>query len=233
MKRLLVVSAALALLPGLLSCGQQQEPVVEDIVTAHPAHAAVVFENDYVKAVEFTLKPGEELPLHKGGPRVVYSLSDYTIEWTEGAQVTTKSWSQGDAHWHDAIDHAVKNTGTSEARYLVVTRKATALPAAGDIDVSEDAGQVDTAHASVVMENDHGRVVEVHLLAGEKQPTHQGGYRLIYSLTPYEISYTSGEEEATMSTMAAGDAHWHAPDTHAVENVGESPAHYVIFTFKH
>jgi hypothetical protein len=29
-----------------------------------------------------------------------------------------------------------------------------------------------------------------------------------------------------------GDAHWHLPEAHAVENVGETPARYLIFTFK-
>jgi quercetin dioxygenase-like cupin family protein len=238
MRRLLVTVVSLVLCLGSLGCGEQsgqtenKGQVIEDIVAAHPEHAKVAFENDQVKAVVFSLKPGDALPLHKGGPRAIYALSDYTIEWTEGGQVSEKSWSQGDVHWHDAVDHAIKNTGESDALYLVVSRKAAALPPTEGHDGSQDAAGADPPHAKVILENDHVRVVEVNLPPEAKQPTHHGAGRLAYSLAPYKISYTTDQGEAKISSHEAGDAHWHLPDAHAVENVGETPAHYLIFTFK-
>ncbi|MBN1481016.1 hypothetical protein EH223_00915 [candidate division KSB1 bacterium] len=211
-------------------CTQQQK-VVEDIVAAHPEHAKVVFENAYVNAVEFTLSPGDKLPLHKGGARVVYSLSDYKLKWTEADEESEKEWAKGDAHWHAGIDHAAENIGDTEAQYIVVTRTDSMLPDIGDYDISQDASQLDPEHAKNIFENEHVRIVEVMLPPGESQPLHQGINRLIYSLSSYNIKYVSDQIDKETQTEQ-GEAHWHAADQHAVQNIGETDAHYIIFEFK-
>lgn len=228
----LVLSALMVMAVG---CGRQKEEAVliEDIVAAAPDMAKVIFENEYVKAVEFMVKPGGKLPLHKGGERVIYSLSDYSIRWTEGGQTTDKTWMKGDAHWHGIMDHALENTGASDAHFLVITRKAMALPVAEGYDITQDAGQLDGGHSGVVFENEAVRVIEVKIPAGEQQPMHHGVNRLVYSLTAYNIKYTSDQMETKETMMEAGAAHWHGSDQHAVENIGETPVHYVIFEFKH
>jgi hypothetical protein len=232
MKQLNTIIIGLVTILFIGGCGQKQEQAIEDIVAACPNNAKVVFENDYVQAVEFMLKPGEKLPLHKGGPRALYSLSDYTIKWTEGGQVNEKKWQKGDAHWHNAIAHAAENIGETDANYLVVTRTAIALPETGDYDIAQDASQIDSEHASIVFENEHVRIIDVQIVANESQPGHNGINRLIYALTPYQIKYTSDKMDTTETNMNAGDAHWHTPDNHAVENTGETLAHYLIFEFK-
>lgn len=231
MRRISTIFITLLAVLYFAGCGQQGEQAIEEITAAHPDHAGAVFENDYVKAVEFTLEPGEKLPLHKGGPRAVYALSDYKIKWNEGGQVTEKEWKTGDAHWHGAIEHAVENIGDTPARYLVVTRTETALPGTGDYDLSRDASQLDSEHSEVVFENEHVRIIEVMLGAGESQPMHEGINRLIYSLTGYRLNYSSDQMDTKETEMEAGEAHWHTADAHAVENIGETPAHYLIFEF--
>jgi quercetin dioxygenase-like cupin family protein len=217
----------------VIGCGGQKEKtVVEDIVAAAPEMTNVVLENDYVKAVEFTLKPGEALPLHKGGKRAIYALSDYKIKWTAGDQTTENEWTKGEAHWHYAVDHAVENIGDTDARYLVVTRKDMALLATEGYDVSQDASMLDMNHSENIFENDYVRIIELKIPVEEGQPMHQGVNRLIYSLNSYTIKYTSDKMETKESTMEAGDAHWHTADEHAVENIGDTEAHYVIFEFK-
>ena len=232
MKRFSTIGISLVSLLTILSCGQQQEKVVEDITAAYPANATIKFDNEYVKVVHFILKPGAQLPLHKGGPRVIYSLSDYKIKWTEGGQVTEKEWTKGQAHWHDAIAHAAENIGDTDASYLVVTRKEMGLPETGDMDIAQDASQQDAEHASIIFENEHVRLIDVNIASGESQPMHHGINRLIYSLNDYQIKYTSDKLGTKESKMTAGDVHWHTADKHAVENVGESAAHYLIFEFK-
>jgi quercetin dioxygenase-like cupin family protein len=225
-----IIGLATILLIG--GCGQREEEPLEDIVAAYPDNAKIVFDNAYVQAVEFMLKPGEKLPLHKGGARVLYSLSDYTIKWNEGGQVSEKKWQKGDVHWHDAVAHAVENIGETDADYLVVTRKTTALPETGDYDLAQDASQIDTAHAYIVFENEQVRIIEVQLAANESQPEHNGINRMIYALTNYHIQYSSDTLGTKETKMKAGDAHWHPADKHAVTNIGETAAHYLIFEFK-
>lgn len=230
MKSVFLFVIGLVLMAWLSGCGEQE--VVQDIVTAYPDQTTLVLENDYVRAVEFSLQPGEKLPLHAGGPRVVYALSDYTIRWTEGGEVSEKSWKEGNVHWHSAIDHAVKNTGDTEAVYLVVTRKETPLPEVEGYDLAQDASQMDAEHASVLLDNEHVRVIRIDLPAGEKQQEHHGVYRLVYALNDYNTTYTSDKMGTKEFAGRKGTAHWHEPDAHAVENTGETTAMYVLFEFK-
>ena len=137
------------------------------------------------------IKPGDRLPLHKGGLRAIYSLSDYKLKWTEGDQETEKEWTKGYAHWHNAIEHAVENIGDTDANYLVVTRKEMALPETDDYDITQDASQLDSDHANIIFENEHVRIIEVKLAAGESQTMHHGINRVIYSLTSYQIKFIS------------------------------------------
>jgi quercetin dioxygenase-like cupin family protein len=83
---------------------------------------SVVFENERIQVVEVVLAPGEATPRHWGGPRMIYSLSDYTIRWTEGdAEPIEKAFEAGEAHYHEAAEHVVENTGETDAHYLVIT----------------------------------------------------------------------------------------------------------------
>lgn len=227
---ILIITLAVIFLVG--ACAQKEQKAVEDIVAEYPENTKVVFENDYVQAVEFTLKPGEKLPLHTGGPRVVYALADYKIKWTEGGKITEKEWKKGDTHWHSAIDHAVENIGDVDAKYLVVTRTKNPLPETGENDLSRDASQLDSEHSQIIFENDQVRVIEVNLPGGESQPKHDGINRLIYSLNDYQIEYTYYQLNNVETEMQAGYIHWHAPEKHAVKNIGDTPAHYLIFAFK-
>jgi hypothetical protein len=232
MKRIQIFFVGLISFIILFGCGQQKEEVIEDIVAAYPYKTQVLYENDYVKVVEFNLNPGDKLPMHKGGSRVIYSLSDYTLKWNEGGKVTEKSWEKGEIHWHDALDHAAENIGETNANYMTMTRTDLKLPDAGDYTVEEDAGKKDQENSSVVFENDNVRVIEVNLPAGAAQEMHDGINRLIYSLNDYSINYASDKAEPKEMEMKSGEFHWHGADQHAVENIGETAANYLIFEFK-
>lgn len=228
MKLIILIITCFSIMLFVGGCGQQQEKDT----TTHQANATDQFENEYIKVTEFMLKPGDKLPLHKGDPRAIYALSNFKIKWTEGDQVSEKEWIKGDVHWHDALEHAVENIGDTDANYLVVSRKELALPEAGDYDIAQDASQLDSEHANSIFENEHIRIIEVKIATGESQPMHHGINRLIYSLTSYQIEYTSEQMDTKNSKIEAGDIHWHTADKHSVKNNGETLAHYLIFEFK-
>jgi quercetin dioxygenase-like cupin family protein len=195
-----------------------------------PEHGRLVFENDYVRVIEFSLEPGQEIPKHPGLKRAVYSLSGYRLEWTEGANTTTVEWSAGEAHWHEALEHAAKNIGETAARYVTVARKATALPepkVSGGPALSE----VQPEGVRVALDNDDVQVLEVTLAPGAKQPVHSGSHRFVYSLGDYKLRFTCGEESEE-TPFSAGDGHWHEAGEHCAENVGDTTARYVVFGLK-
>lgn len=84
----------------------------------------MLLNNDDVIVAEFRLPAGAELPRHHGLARIVYPLSDYTISYASNdAPAESKSFVTGQAHWHDADEHTMVNTGSTEARFLIVQFK--------------------------------------------------------------------------------------------------------------
>jgi hypothetical protein len=187
-----------------------------------------VFANDYVTVNRITLEPGAGLPLHKGAARVVYSLSDYTIRWTEDGSTTSMDWREGQVHAHDALDHAVENTGNTIADMLIVFRTDKALEVGA---VESDASTVAGGYGALIADLDGVRVIRVALPPGARQPMHGGAARLVYALNNSELTFVDAAGTARTFTHANGSAHWHEAGDHAVENTGDETARYVIFAF--
>lgn len=188
-----------------------------------------LFSNDYLQVNRVTLSPGEGLELHRGSARIVYSLSDYTIRWTEDGESAEKGWREGGVHAHEALEHAVENTGDTIADFLVLSRTDTPLPAVDDPD---DAAEVPGAYARVVAQLDGARVLRVVLPPGAEQPLHAGAPRLVYSLNDYAAVFTTPEGERTEVELKTGDVHWHEAGPHAVANAGKETARFIIFAFE-
>jgi hypothetical protein len=170
--------AAIALLS--FSCGGSKEPagsgVVEDIVKAAPDRARLLLENEQLVVTLFTLAPQAELPMHEGRDRVVYSLSDYRLQFhPQGGDPTVRVFRKGDAHWHSSGMHAVKNIGPIPAEYLVVARKSS-NPTPG---VTSNLADLTPKSARIVFENQDAKVLEVSLQSGERQPVHNAAGRLV------------------------------------------------------
>lgn len=205
----------------------------ESIQQAMPDAAETIFENDYIRAMTVRLEPGEQQPVHEGAPRIIYSLSDYSIQWTEnGVDEGIKSWQTGDVHWHDAGAHAAKNTGANPAEYLVVARTEADLPACDLTALTEDVNQAAPDYAEIRLENDHVRVTEVRLPAGASIPEHAGINRAIYALTDYSLDYTSDKEGANSKTLRQGQLHWHEACRHALTNTGATEARFLVIAWK-
>ena len=85
-----------------------------------PAGARSLFSSVDFHVLEVQLKPGDGQELHEGGWRVIYSLTDYAIQWRQNDNAEQKVWSAGVVHWHEPAKHVTKNTGITQARWVVV-----------------------------------------------------------------------------------------------------------------
>lgn len=188
-----------------------------------------LFNNDYVSVSRVTLAPGEELPMHSGNARIVYSLSDYTILWTEGGETEEKSWREGDVHAHEPLEHAMKNTGNTIADLLIVARSDAALPANEN---AADAATVPGGYAAVIAELEDARVLRVALPSGAEQPLHAGAPRIVYSLNDYSVVFKTPDDDGRDVDLSTGSVHWHEAGPHAVLNSGDDTARFVIFAFQ-
>lgn len=231
MRRMFTLGLAVAFLSACAGDSRPGTPLTEDSATVASADPLTsLFSNEYATASIVRLPPGQVMPAHAGGPRAIYSLSEYTVRFTQAGQSTDAAWKAGQAHFHEAGEHALANIGSTEARFLVVARTAQALPPA---PTHRDATASAASEATQkLLENDDVLVTEVRLPAGATLPRHYGMARIVYSLNDYTISYTSGSEAAAVRSFTAGQAHWHPADEHLIVNTGASEAHFVIVQFK-
>lgn len=233
---ILVLSSIFFLL--LSSCenkkkNESQTPASQEEQEVAVVEPELLFENDYAKVSRVSLAPGEMQPTHEGENRVIYSLSDYVIDWEEGGEkLGVKTWKKGDVHFHEAGQHSAKNTGTTKAEWLVFTRKNTDLPDCGENTLENDVNSVSPDFAEAVFENEDFKITEVTLPTGESIPMHAGVNRIIYSLSDYDLEYESDTEGMINKQFKAGDTHWHEACQHALKNTGETEAKYLVISYK-
>jgi quercetin dioxygenase-like cupin family protein len=209
------------------STDSQEEQIVVEVTPK------VLFENNYTKVSKIILAPGEFLPTHEGENRVIYSLTDYLLDWEEkGEQLGAKTWKKGDVHFHEAGTHAAKNIGKAPAEWLVFTKKTNDLPDCGENIVANDVNSVSPDFAETLFENDDFKVTQVNLPKGKSIPTHSGINRIIYSLSDYDLNYESDTENELDKQFKEGDVHWHEACQHALENDGETEANFLVVSYK-
>jgi quercetin dioxygenase-like cupin family protein len=198
-----------------------------------PDTVKLLFENEFVMVVELHLKPGNVVPSHQTGNRIVYSLTDNTVQITEGDSLMVNEWKDGDVHWHEAGPHPeLKNIGTTDARFIVVSRSAIDLPAVPIPGHVEELSLVIPDRSNMIVDNDYVRLIEVGLKPHDRVPPHYEGIRTIYALTDYTVRVTDRGKES-VNTWKAGDIHWHEAGPHpALENVSDVTARYLVFVFK-
>ncbi len=207
-----------------------RDPIVMDmeaLVAAHPNNIKMLLENEHVWVFEVTLKPGERLETHRTGDFYLYALTDAKLLLIPNYEPEIMRLRAGQVQWHGFEPHAVVNQGDVIARYLVVSRRGSVIPPKPEVHGCPLAEVAAPGTAETLLNNRNGRVTEVTLPAGAAQPEHCGLSRVIYSLNAYEIRM-----HETESAFGAGMAHFHEADNHAVENIGSTMAHYLVFELK-
>lgn len=96
----------------------------EDPVRTSPENYKVVLENDRVRVIELTLRPGDTIPMHDHPDVVAYAITDVENVWgfPDGSEkdVVLK---KGQAIWSEPFSHSAVNTGDVEEKILIVELK--------------------------------------------------------------------------------------------------------------
>src|SRR5262245_27258315 len=109
---------------GILVMGLARSAPAQDPLKVGPDIYKLVFENQYVRVMEVTFKPGAKIEMHSHPDHLVYIISGegLTLKYPDG-QTKKMASKPGEAVWIKAEKHAAENTGTSEVRGLVVELK--------------------------------------------------------------------------------------------------------------
>ncbi len=98
--------------------------IAQDPVKVAPNHYKVLLENDRVRVLEITYKPGEKAAMHSHPASVNYYLSDFKAKFTfPDGKTANIEGKKGVAEWHDAFTHAAENIDTTVIHLIAVELK--------------------------------------------------------------------------------------------------------------
>ena len=204
-----------------------------DLAALNNEHAETPHETAYAHVHRVNLPAGEEIAPHEGGPRVIYSLSGYTLQFETDGTATERTFESGMVHDHAGGVHSVANTGDQPASFIAFERIDGPLPEAGPAGETLDAVSLpDDATHEVMLTNDRMTVHRIALEPGASLPPHYGHSRIVYALSDYTVTFIDPDsDERTERSFSAGDVHDHEPGVHAVENTGDQRAEYLVVAF--
>ena len=233
MRKVFMYAAILIAFTMILGCGGREDnsEIMRNMVAAVADHAELLFENEHVAAIKFELDPGDKLPAHECSEHVVYALSSFEITSSLNQEQSQEILRRGQAYWRGACTHSAENTGKTDARYIVVTRKSSDLPEPDSVALTNSLAVLAPDNTVTLVDNDRVRVVETILNPGQRLPGHTGINRLVYSLNSYEVTYRDSPTDRYDVAFRKGDINWYDAGPYSIANIGKSPAHFLVFEF--
>jgi quercetin dioxygenase-like cupin family protein len=96
----------------------------------------------------------------------------------------------------------------------------------------QDPAVVDSKTIRVRFENDRVRVLEAILPPGTKEQVHSHPAYVIYVLAGGQYRNYAADGKITQGTFQTGDVIYRDPLTHAAENIGDKPMHFILVELK-
>ena len=107
--------------------GVTADALAQDAVRSNPRAFAVLFENDHVRVLEFTSRPGlgvcgQGVHSHPRHVNIAITAIKARVTLADGKQFLAEN-KPGDAFWEDAVTHSVENIGGAGARAYMIELK--------------------------------------------------------------------------------------------------------------
>ncbi|GAB3126580.1 cupin domain-containing protein [Glaciibacter psychrotolerans] len=102
----------------------------DDPVRTNPDHYRILWENEFVRVLEYADEPGESTTAHDHPNSVMVTLSSFSRRLSAGDRVFETNLQEGQAVWLPAQRHAGTNTGGTPTHTILVELKGAA---AGEI----------------------------------------------------------------------------------------------------
>jgi quercetin dioxygenase-like cupin family protein len=224
--KLKLIQLAAVLFAPLPLIGQQIDPVA-----VSPGMYKVLLENDYVRVVEYTIKPGERDQLHTHPPKVSYVLSGGRLRITLGDSSFVTTEETGEVIFRGAVpEHYATNIGDTPVRIVLFEPKkfdATAAP------MEADPFRNNPSTLKVLLENDSVRVLEATLPPGHKEKEHTHPPYAMYVLAGGSARFHFPDGSAIDVGLKTGDARFTPSVTHWGENTGTTEIRIVLVEMRH
>ena len=192
-----------------------------DPVSVSPDKYKILLENDYIRVVEYSIKPGERDQTHTHPPKASYTLEGgmLRIVPAEGASFvdTTKA---GDASWSgERPKHFAENVGTTPVRIVLFEVKEVKdrAPVA-----AEDRALLAPEDVTVKLANDSVRMMEVVLPPGLKEKPHTHPAYVTYVLSGGKVRIHAADGSARDSEFKTGAVFFSERVNHWAEVTGDT-----------
>jgi beta-alanine degradation protein BauB len=192
-----------------------------DPVSVSPDKYKILLENDYVRVVEYSIKPGERDQTHTHPPKASYVVEGglLRIVPADGASFidTTKA---GDASWSgERAKHFAENVGTAPVRIVLFEIKQikdrAPVPA-------EDRALVGPEDVTIKLANDSVRVMEVVLPPGLKEKPHTHPAYVTYVSSGGKVRIHAADGSARDSDLKTGAVFFSERVNHWAEVTGDT-----------
>jgi quercetin dioxygenase-like cupin family protein len=98
--------------------------LAQDPVKVAPKAFKERLNNDNVRVVEYSSKPGQKEALHSHGASVLYVIQGGKFKSTTPDGVSKEiEYKTGDVLWRDALTHTSENVGTTELKAIIIEVK--------------------------------------------------------------------------------------------------------------
>jgi len=97
---------------------------------------------------------------------------------------------------------------------------------------AQDPAVVNSKTIRVRFENDRVRVLEAILPPGAKEQVHSHPAYVIYVVAGGKYRNYASDGKVTEGTFQTGDVIYRDPLTHAAENIGDKPMHFILVELK-
>lgn len=193
----------------------------------------VVFENEYLRAVEHHLPAGTRILLDgEDMPQLLVSLNKSVLR-VHGSAARDLSLKSAEVVWNRSGMDVVENMGTDQAVVLMIELKQS-RPLARAVLQADDGTTVAPDVYRLLFENDLVRAIDVHFAPGQSTPMHSHpGWAFRYRLSSMRSRITLPDGRVIDSEYRPGSAAWTQElSRHAYENVGTTAGHVLLVELK-
>jgi len=204
-----------------------------DPVKVSPQTYKVILDNDYVRMLEISAKPGDRDEMHSHPANTWYAINGSKIRLysTDGSSKDVEITS-GMAKFQDAVAmHSMENIGDTDLKLIMVElkdKKPPAIQTSGPDPVKVSPGVYKT-----LAENESFRILEVSMKPGEKNEMHGHPANVYYVLSDWGGTLYTEEGEPKVLKRKEGMATFQEPvEKHQLENTGDTYIRAILFELK-
>lgn len=199
-----------------------------DSIKVDPSHHKVVYENDQVRVVSWSIPVGDKTLNHSHPNNLSIVLTAYNGKVTTADGKTNEvHLKAGSTTWREAGTHVVENIGKEPMVGIIIEPKkpASARPAG-----SADPVVVDPKHQKVEFENEQIRVIREHQSKAFPMHGHPDNVQVL--LTDLNAKLITADGKTQIVTGKAGEVRWRSATQHAGQILGDKPVEQIVVEMK-